>query len=120
MIPIRFLLLLLALLSGARASTPVPALPPKPGVALCRVIAHVKPAVVGRRLEFSLRPDCPPGSVAYVQLSSKLGGSQPEPPTGFYTLRPGQTLTYTLLSWWWLDWRDRSGRLWRVPETPRR
>lgn len=113
-------LLLLALLAGARTSgAPVPVLPPaRSDPPLCRVQAFAKPVPLGRRLTFALRPECPLNSVAHVRLSSRWGGSLPGNPPGVYTLRPGQTLTYTVLNHWWLDWRDRSKRLWRVPETP--
>lgn len=101
------------------ASSRVPSPPPtRADPPLCRVQVFATPTPLGRRLEFSLRPECPPGSVAHVRLSSRWGGSLPDSPPGFYTLRLGTVLRYTALNWWWLDWRDRSGRLWRVQEKP--
>lgn len=79
--------------------------------------SHGPAGPLGRQLLIRLRPECPADSVAHVQLSSRWGGSLPDRPPGVYTIHPGQVLRRTALPWWWVDWRDRSGRLWRVSET---
>lgn len=106
--------LALALLLGATASAALTVSAPLPP--LCRVQITTSPHLLGRKLSIFPRTGCPPGGAAYLRLASDLGGSQPDNPPGAYRIGPGQDFQVAVLSWWHAEWRDRSGRWWRVPE----
>lgn len=92
-----------------------------PSPPLCRVQATARPYGpynTQRVLTVTVRPDCPPGGVAYVRLASLIGGSLPDSPPGRYIVRPGLPLRRVALPWWHVEWLSASGRAaYRVPET---
>ncbi len=102
--------LLLALLSGAASASLSP-----PAPTLCRVTVTATPGnLLDKRLTIRQRPGCQ--GIAYIRYASLLGGSLPDNPPGREELFPNRALIRETPSWWWVEWQDRSGRWWRVPE----
>lgn len=99
-------LFLMAPLLGSLVLTGPPALALRvpTGTPLCRVRVVASPAKMPpqRVLTVTLRSGC--HGVAYLRLSSKIGGTLPDNPPGYYTLRTGEQLRRVALPWWHLDW----------------
>lgn len=109
---LKHILALALLLPAPSLATAVPTGQPT----LCRVTVTSSPgSLLDKRLTARQRPGCQ--GVAYLRWASRLGGSLPDNPPGRVPLYPGQILSRETPSWWWVEWQDRSGRWWRVPET---
>ncbi len=106
-------LALAALILGAASAVSAPSPP------LCRVqaVAHNSLFPGLRDILVLIRPGCPARGVAFVQLQSSSGATDP-PGNRFLTLnRLNPAVLYRgVFGHWGVQWRDRAGRRWHVQE----